>query len=616
MSANPLAVTGLLPLDSERAARLDSLIADLEPSALLWVSGYTAGLAAERARGAGWSARVAVAQDAPAAAPSPAARADSSSRATVLYASQTGNGRRIAERLGRSLELAGLASQVLNIADYPPRQLARERLLYRVTSTHGDGDPPDDARAFVGQLTSRRATRLEQLSYAVLALGDSSYPQFCATGRLLDERLGELGARRLAPRIECDLDLEPNAASWLEQALASARAELGGDAPRLAVVTTLRPSGPAPASRDAPLEVELVGNQRITARDATRDVRHLELALPPQRFEYEPGDAVGILIDNPAATVHRILELTRLDPSHAVAIEGTTRALGQWLTSHREVTRLARPLLERLAEQTGNEQLRGWLLPAQSAEFRRRLKELQVADLLKRFPSDWEAEALVRALHPLAPRLYSVASSRRAVDDEAHLTVAVVEYAFEGERRVGPASWQLATAARGTRLKAFIEPNPRFRVPADGHRDLVMIGPGTGVAPFRGFLQQRQADGARGRHWLVYGGRHRERDFLYQLEWRDARKRGALARLDVAFSRDQSDKVYVQDRLREQGRELYAWLEGGAHLYVCGDAERMAPDVHAALQDVIVAHGGRSREAADEYLGELARTRRYARDVY
>ena len=314
--------------------------------------------------------------------------------------------------------------------------------------------------------------------------------------------------------------------------------------------------------------------------------------------------------------MHRILELTRLDPSHAVTVDGTTRALGQWLTGHREVTRLARPLLERLAEQTGNEELRGWLLPAQSAEFRRRLKELQVADLLKRFPSDWEAEALVRALHPLAPRLYSVASSRREVGAEAHLTVAVVEYAYHGERRVGPASWQLATAARGTRLKAFIEPNPRFRVPADGHRDLVMIGPGTGVAPFRGFLQQRQADGARGRHWLVYGGRHRERDFLYQLEWRDALKRGTLARLDVAFSRDQSDKVYVQDRLREHGAELYAWLEGGAHLYVCGDAERMAPDVHAALQDVIVTHGGRSREAASEYLGELARTRRYARDVY
>ena len=616
MSANPLAVDGLLPLDPERAARLESLIAELDPSTLLWVSGYTAGVARERARSTGWAARAPVAFEPPVAVATPSARADSAARATVLYASQTGNGRRVAERLGRSLEVAGLAAQVLNVADYPPKQLAQERLLFLVTSTHGDGDPPDDARAFVDHLSGRRAVRLEQLAYAVLALGDSSYPKFCATGRLLDERLAELGARRLAARVECDVDVEVKAAPWLEQAVVGARAELGGDVRRLAIVTPLRPIAPTLASRDAPLEVELVGNQRISARGATRDVRHLELALPEQRFEYEPGDAVGIVVDNPAATVHRILELTRLDPAHAVTVDGTTRSLGQWLTGHREVTRLARPLLEQLALHSGRDERGGWLDPAQVEQFRRQLKQLQVADLLQRFPAEWEAEALVRALHPLAARLYSVASSRREVGDEAHLTVAVVEYDYQGERRVGPASWQLATAARGARLRAFIEPNARFRVPADGSRDLVMIGPGTGVAPYRGFLQQRVADGARGRHWLVYGGRHRERDFLYQLEWQEALKRRTLTRLDVAFSRDQASKLYVQDRLREHGRELYAWLEGGAHLYVCGDAERMAPDVHAALLDVVATHGGRSREQASEYLSDLARNRRYARDVY
>jgi len=535
----------------------------------------------------------------------------------MLYTSQTGNGRQVAERLGRSLETAGLAASVQSLADYVPRSLATERLVYLVASTHGDGDPPDDARAFVEFLGSRRAPRLESLAYAVLALGDSSYPQFCATGRLLDDRLAELGARRVGVRVEADVDVEAKAGTWIEQSVASARAELGaGEAPRLAVVTPLRPVAPALASRDAPVEVELVENRRITSRDAERDVRHVVLALPEQGFEYEPGDAIGLVLENPSAAVDRVLERTALDPAEPVTVGASTRSLREWLTREREVARIARPLIERLAERSGNAELAALLTPERGSELRRLLRELQVADLLKRYPAAWDAPALVAALHPLAPRLYSVASSRRSAGDEAHLTVAVVDYAHDGERRVGPASWQLSVTQPGARLAAYVEPNARFRVPVDGSRDVIMIGPGTGVAPFRGFVQQRVADGARGRHWLVFGGRHRERDFLYQLEWQETLKRRQLARLDVAFSRDQPHKVYVQDRLREHGRELYAWLEGGAHVYVCGDAERMAPDVHAALVDVIATHGGRSPEDAAAYLGELAQARRYARDVY
>jgi sulfite reductase (NADPH) flavoprotein alpha-component len=465
-------------------------------------------------------------------------------------------------------------------------------------------------------VASRRAPRLESLAYAVLALGDSSYPNFCATGRLFDERLAALGARRLFARADCDVDTEPKVGPWIEEAVTVARNELGTEAPRLAVVTPLRPAATPNASREQPVEVEVLVNQRITSRDAERDVRHVELGLPAERFDYEPGDAIGIWADNPATTVERILEATRLDAGLEVALEGRTRSLHTWLTSHREIARLARPLLEQLAERSGHPELRGWLEPARAAELRSAFKELQVADLLRRFPADWDGEALVRALHPLAPRLYSAASSRRTVGDEAHLTVAVIDYRRGGERRVGPGSWQIANTAAGGKLRAFVEPNTRFRVPHDGARDVVMIGPGTGVAPFRGFLQQRVADGARGRNWLIFGGRHLEQDFLYQLEWQEQLKKRQLHRLDVAFSRDQAAKVYVQQRLREHGRELYAWLENGAHLYVCGDAERMAPDVHAALIDVIVEHGGRSREDASDYLGTLAQAKRYARDVY
>jgi sulfite reductase (NADPH) flavoprotein alpha-component len=595
------------PLEAERVARIEALLAGLDPAALTWVSGFAAGLAAERARATGWAAPATEAATAPPAA---------AGRARVLYASQTGNGRRVAERLARGLAAAGLSADVQSLADYAPKQLATERLVYLVASTHGDGDPPDDARAFVDFLNSRRAPRLESLAFAVLALGDSSYPKFCATGRLLDERLTELGARRVGVRVDADVDIEAKAGTWIEQSVATARAELGTEAPRLAVVTPLRPVVPAPASRDAPVEVELAENRRITSRDADKDVRHVVLALPAQGFEYEPGDAIGVVLDNPAAAVERVLERTALDPSQPVTVGVVTRTLREWLTSEREIARIARPLLVELAERSGSTELGALLTADRAADLRRLLKELQVADLLKRFPVAWDAQRLVGALHPLAPRLYSAASSRREVADEAHLTVAVVDYQSDGERRVGPASWQLAVAQPGARLRAYVEPNPRFRVPADGSRDVIMIGPGTGVAPFRGFLQQRVADGARGRHWLVLGGRHRERDFLYQLEWQEALKRRQLARLDVAFSRDQPQKLYVQDRLRAQGRELYAWLEGGAHLYVCGDAERMAPDVHAALIEIIGQHGGRSPEDAAAYLGELAQAKRYARDVY
>ena len=597
------------PLAAEVLGRLETLSSELDPASLAWASGYLAGLAAERAR---WSGAPSPA--APGAAPGPQA----SSRVLILYASQTGNGRRLAERLGATLDSAGVRATVLSVADYPAKQIADERLVYLVASTHGDGEPPDDARAFIEYLNSRRAPRLERLAYAVLALGDSSYPQFCVTGRLLDERLAELGAKRLIPRHDCDVDIEPTAAPWLEQALTTARAETGSAAPRLSVVTPLRPAASvfAPATRDHPAEVELLVSQRITSRDAEREVRHLEIATDAERFAYEPGDSLGIWIENDPQTVKRTLELAKLEPATSVTVDGLTRSLEGWLTERREVTRVARPLVEELAKESGHAELRSWLEPGNGAKLRSVFKELQVADLLKRFPQAWEPERFVRALHPISPRLYSIASSRREVGDEAHLTVAVVDYEHEGERRRGAASSQLATHEAGAKLRAYLEPNPRFRLPADGSKDVILIGPGTGVAPFRGFLQARIADGARGRNWLIYGGRRRDEDFIYQIEWLTAQKNGHLHRLDVAFSRDTAEKVYVQHRLLEHGAEVWRWLDQGGYLYVCGDAERMAPDVNAALIEVVARHGVGSTEAAQEYVSNLVAERRYARDVY
>ena len=613
MSSNSAAVP-LSPLDPERNALLERVVTGLEPAALHWLSGFAAGVAYARSPGAALAGEAAVPAAASAA---PAARSEPAARLAVVYGSQTGNSKRVAERLGRAAEAAGLAVRVYAARDYPLKDLARERYLTVVTSTQGDGDPPDDARSFIEYLLGKRAPRLEQLAFSVLALGDSSYPKFCETGRQVDERLAELGARRLLARVDCDLDYDRLATPWLEQLLARAREELG--TPQVATVTRLRPVPAVPLwTREQPFVARVLGNQRITGRGATKDVRHVEISLEGSGLTYQPGDALGVWHENPAAVVASVTAALGVDDSTPVEVDGTTRPLAEWLTSHREVTRLTRPFLAEHARRSGDAELASALAPGGEARLRGLLKDLQVVDLLERWPADWTAAEFVQALRPLAPRLYSIASSPSAVGEEAHITVAVVDYDAEGARRHGAASTHLAslTGDEAT-VRVFIEPNDRFRLPADPARDVIMIGPGTGVAPYRGFVQHRAEQGATGRNWLIFGARHFDSEFLYQSEWQDALKGGALARVDVAFSRDRgTPKAYVQDRIREAGSEIYAWLAGGANVYVCGDAEQMAPDVHAALVDVVERHGGFDRAGAEAWLRGLADERRYLRDVY
>ena len=319
---------------------------------------------------------------------------------------------------------------------------------------------------------------------------------------------------------------------------------------------------------------------------------------------------------NPPALVEAVLATLELDGEQAITHSEQTLPLREWLSSKRELTRLSRQFVATHAAHAKSEELNALLAPDRTADFTRLLAAQQVIDLLRAYPGVWAAEEIVAALRPLAPRLYSIASSPKSVGEEAHLTVAHIEYAIDGDTRWGTASNFLARAAEGEKLPVFIEHNERFRLPKDGARDVILVGPGTGVAPFRGFVQDRAAAGASGRNWLFFGNPHARSDFLYQLEWQDALKRGELHRLDLAFSRDQAHKVYVQDRLREQGREVFAWLESGAHLYVCGDATRMAKDVHATLLEIIATHGGKSAEDAADYLNDLQAQGRYARDVY
>ena len=599
MSAQPI-FPPLPLLDAERSALLARLTDGLDASALHWISGYAAGLAA---RGAPTLAVVSARDRDVDVAPT---------RITVLYGSQTGNARREAERLVEALRGEGADVRLVRADAYPTRELADERVLFVVISTQGEGEPPDDARGFVEFVSGRRAPRLDQLQFAVLGLGDSSYPQFNAMGRLLDARFEVLGAKRLFARGEADVDVATVAAPWLVQAREQVRAlKPAGTTP--VVPAAITAVSHAAWHKEQPCAAELIVNQRITARDSAQDVRHLEIALDPA-LSYEPGDALGVKPRNAPALVERVMHRLGWSGHESVRIGDEIRSAHDWLEGHRELTRLHRGFVQQHATRAKSNALDA-LLAVDAPAFNDWLTARQVDDVLAEFPAEWSPGEFVAALRPLAPRLYSIASSRKVVGDEAHLAVAVFDAQGPFGAQRGVASGFLADTAAGASLPVYVEANERFRLPQDASRDVIMVGPGTGVAPFRGFVQERSAVGASGRNWLFFGARHARSQFLYQLEWQAALKAGTLHRLDLAFSRDRAERVYVQQRLREQGREVYAWLDGGAHLYVCG-AIAMGKAVHAALRDIVIEHGGRDAEAADEYLNELQRAGRYARDVY
>lgn len=593
------------PLTEEHSGLLARLVQNLDSGGLWWLSGYAAGLAQSR------SATL------PLATPTTSPTTQTDHRLTIIYGSQTGNAKREAEHLARDAEAAGHSVRLLRADAYPLRELAAERLLYVVISTQGEGDPPDDARALVEFLQGKRAPKLPGLKFAVLGLGDSSYPQFNAIGRLIDTRLTELGAARLFAAGEADVDIDSVASPWRTQALSQAREALKPSTP-LAKVMPLRPAPQAEAnahSRERPFAAELLLNQRITARDSNKDVRHIELSLESSGLRYEPGDALGLWHRNPEALVDEVLQALSLDGAQNVAHGSDCLPLREWLTTRRELTRLSRPLLAAHAAVAEAGDLNRLLAPGEQADLAALLGTHQLIDVLRRWPAAWDAAELIAALRPLTPRLYSIASSQAAVGEEAHLTVDVLRYQAHGHWHGGAASGHLAALADGDTASIYIEANERFHLPTDTQRDVIMIGAGTGVAPFRGFVQHRAAQGASGRNWLLFGNPHFRRDFLYQTEWQAALKAGTLDELDLAFSRDGADKVYVQHRLAQRAHQVYGWLEGGALLYVCG-AIAMGKDVHTALRGIVERERGVDAEAAEDYLSELQRAGRYAKDVY
>jgi len=623
-------IQGNFPIPEDRRDQLQQLATELNREQLMWLSGYFAGAAAAapssipgfqgnllggQARAQHSSAAAAPAAFTP---PATAAAAAPLPTLTIISASHTGNGRKICEKLLAAVQALGMQARVIKAGDYQPREIAKEKLLYVVISTHGDGDPPDEARGLYEFLGTKRAPQLPELQYSVLALGDTSYPKFCEAGRVIDERLAKLGAKRLLPRVDCDVDFEKLAQTWSDDALARVREfkdkhSPAGNAASSAAQTAAPVAAVPELTRANPATAEVLANQRIVGRQALREVRHVELSFPGLGNLYKPGDALGIVHRNPDSAIDAVLKATKLDGGASVTHDGKTHTLHEWLRDERELTRIARPLLVQVAalakvditELLGN--------PSAMAKL---TATCQVSDVLASYPAEWTAQALVAALRPVTGRVYSIASSPAAVGDEAHLTVAIVGSDTDRKLLAGAASSFVIGTPLDSQVNVWIERNERFRVPSDASRDIIMVGPGTGVAPFRGFLQEREATGASGKNWLIYGGRSLYHDFLYQLEWQQALKRKSLHRVDVAFSRDQADKIYVQHRIRQAGKELFAWLSNGASFYVCGDASSMAPDVNAALLDVVREHGNMDADDAQGWVADLTADGRYLRDVY
>ncbi len=573
------------PFAPEHITALNQVFTGSSAEQRSWLSGFLAGFQAANQ---------------PAAAAPPARKAP----LTILYATESGNSEALAATARKAAARLGFAPRVLDMADATPGQVAQSQNLLLISSTWGEGDPPQRAADFYAGLMAPDAPRFEGVRFAVLALGDRAYAKFCETGRRFDARLAELGATRVTPAIECDVDYEAAATAWLDTALR----EIGPAATEDSAVIHVdfaRPATDAP-SRAHPFAAEITEATNLNSSRSDSRTLHVELNIEGANIAYEPGDALGIVPENDPELVEEILTVTGL--------AGDT-ALHAALSERHDITTLTRPQLERYAALTGDAALAR--IAASDAETAGFLPGRQVLDLLEAAPHKLTAEQLTSLLRPLPPRLYSIASSRKATPDEAHLLISTVAYETHGRARKGVASTHVAERRRpGDALRVYLKPNPHFRLPADPATPIVMVGPGTGIAPFRAFLQDRDATGATGKSWLFFGHRRFTHDFLYQLEWQDLVQRGALTRLDTAFSRDQPEKIYVQHRLWEARRDLFAWLQDGAALYVCGDAAHMAHDVHATLLRVAEDQGAMTPDAATAWLDGLRRSNRYLRDVY
>ena len=591
------------PFTTEQMHTFNELLASLQPEQLTWLEGFISGLRASKTN-----------------LSAPAAKSTDTSELTVLFGSESGNAEGLADQTVKAANKAGFRAKALSMADTEPSKLKDIKNLLVIVSTWGEGDPPENAIEFYNAFMSNAAPKLENTRYSVLGLGDTSYEHFCKMGIDFDARLEALGAQRIFDRKDCDVDFDDDYASWQKGAL-SALSALNESEASSFTESSVSTTATAPGiiySRKNPFPSKLKERILLNGRGSAKETIHLEFDLQGSGLTYEVGDSLAVIPENAPDVVESILETTGLNGADTVTLKDGKFTLEEALTQKLEVTTITLPMLKRYNEFAQNNDLNDLIHPDNKPRYNEYVYGREIIDILTDFPAkELTANGFASTLRKMPPRLYSIASSLKAHPDEVHLTVGVVRYNTNGRQRKGVCSSYLADRIDvGNAANVFVSPNKNFKIPDDPEAPLIMVGPGTGIAPFRAFIEERQAIGAKGKNWLFFGDQHYLTDFLYQTEWQGYLSDGILTKLDVAFSRDQAEKFYVQDQMRKNSKELYNWLQEGATFCVCGDASRMAHDVDHALHEIIAQEGNIGQEAATDYVKQLKAEKRYLRDVY
>ena len=600
------------PFDEKQTKLINELYPTLTDYQKVWLTGY---LAVVQTYGNSAQALEVTIQDQ--GQPQVAVLEEVKQEATVLYGSQTGSAQGVANKLKVALETSGVEVTLASMSDFKSNNLKKLKNLFIVTSTHGEGEPPDNAISFHNFIYSKRAPKLDGLTFSVLSLGDSSYEFFCKTGIDFDEQLEKLGGTRIVQRVDCDLDYDDDAARWINEVVAAiAASQPRAQAEPQSNSVLVSDSTESVYNKNNPFYAEVLESINLNGRGSNKHTRHLELSLEGSGLTYEPGDSVGILPENDPNLVTALLLSLGFEGSEVVVVKEQSLPLEEALRTKLEITVLSKPLLQKFTAYSDNEEL------AQLLQDESKLKQYiygrDILDVIQTFgPFSWTAQQFVELLRKIPARLYSISSSQKVSEEEVHLTIGKVFYETDGRKRNGVASGQVAERIDiGEKLPIYIHKNPNFRLPENSPTPIIMIGAGTGIAPFRSFLEERAELGIEGKSWLFFGDRHFVTDFLYQTELQRHLKEGTLTNLSVAFSRDTEEKVYVQHRLLENAAELYTWLEQGAVIYVCGDEKRMAADVDHTLQQIVKEQGNKTEQQVTEYFDTLKQQKRYQRDVY
>jgi len=603
------------PFNQEQVELLNRILPTLTESQKVWLSGYLAAIQSPFVSG---TPEIKAAE-----LPVVNTQESVSKEVTILFGSQTGNSQSLAKNAAKKLEGNGYQVTVSAMSDFKPNNLKKVKNLLIIVSTHGEGDPPDNAITFHEFLHGKRAPKLDELHFSVLALGDSSYEFFCQTGKEFDQRLEELGGTRLYPRFDCDLDFDEPASEWLDGVLQGLNDRTQVDNAVSSLASAIQTPGVEVESaytRTNPFKAEVLENINLNGRGSNKETRHIEISLEGSGITYKPGDSLGIYPENDPELVELLLETLGWNSDEKVTInkQGDTRSFKEALLTYYEITVVTKPLLEKIAKLSSNEKLVALLTKGNEEKLRAYIEGRDLLDLVRDFGSWGESpQEFVSILRKMPARLYSISSSLEANPDEVHLTIGAVRYEAHGRDRKGVCSTLLADRIEpGDTLPVYVQHNENFKLPENPDTPIIMVGPGTGVAPFRAFMQEREEIGAEGKSWMFFGDQHFTTDFLYQTEWQTWLNDGVLTRMNVAFSRDTDKKVYVQHRMLEHSKDVFEWLEEGAVVYICGDEKNMAHDVHNTLIDIIEKEGGMSRDKAEEYLAHMQQNKRYQRDVY